>query len=279
MKIYIFGSSGMLGGYLKKYLLQNNIEVISINRNKLDVLNISYSKGKNALLVKKMLGLNEKEESFEMKASNVEIRTVDLSKNEHMSFPHINFVDMSKETDFQDSEFYNQVSPKFLFVIFDKDDNGNQFLKSTKTYRLGENELLEVEKVWKHTLSKIKEGIYDEFMLHETSRPKDLIRARNAVAHIRPHDSKNSKTNKWGKNLAWINRDDPFNFQKLMAYRTGIENDNLDTFKYVKDCDMRNYVMGASISGQVMEKQRDDGLVERHAYSILITLINRYTMF
>lgn len=44
MKIYIFGSTGMLGGYIKKYLLQNNIETISINRNILDVSRISYSK-------------------------------------------------------------------------------------------------------------------------------------------------------------------------------------------------------------------------------------------
>lgn len=81
--------------------------------------------------------------------------------------------------------------------------------------------------------------------------------------------SKNSKTDKWGKNLAWLNREEPFNFQKLMAYRTGIECDGDETFKYIKDCDIKNYVMGASISGNVMEKQRDDGLVERHAYSLL----------
>ena len=33
--------------------------------------------------------------------------------------------------------------------------------------------------------------------------------------------------------------------------------------------DDSNHLMGASISGNVMEKERDGGLVERHAYSLL----------
>lgn len=44
MKIFLFGSTGMLGNYIKKYLLENEKEVISINRDKLDVTNVSYEK-------------------------------------------------------------------------------------------------------------------------------------------------------------------------------------------------------------------------------------------
>lgn len=35
------------------------------------------------------------------------------------------------------------------------------------------------------------------------------------------------------------------------------------------DCDTNNFMMSASISGDVVEKERNDGLVERHAYSLL----------
>ena len=212
-----------IGKTLHEVLIEKINPYLGKNLEELKVeLDISYSKGKNALLVKKMLGLDEKEESIEMKASNIEIKTIDLGSNnkEHMSFPHINFVEMSKEKDFYNSEFYNQVSPTFLFVIIDKDDKDNQFLKNTKTYRLKDNELLEVKKVWKHTLNKIKKGIYDEFMLYETSRPRLLNRDRNAIAHIRPHDSKNPKTGKYKpvmtpqglnkslkRHCLWFNRD------------------------------------------------------------------------
>ena len=39
--------------------------------------------------------------------------------------------------------------------------------------------------------------------------------------------------------------------------------------KVLRSSDSANHLMGASISGSVMEKQREDGLVERHAYSLL----------
>lgn len=44
MKIFLFGSTGMLGSYVKQYLLQNNKTIVCINRNELDVSDVSYEK-------------------------------------------------------------------------------------------------------------------------------------------------------------------------------------------------------------------------------------------
>lgn len=81
--------------------------------------------------------------------------------------------------------------------------------------------------------------------------------------------SKDPKNLLWTKYNVLINRDDPFNFQKLLAYKTAEQLNYDDTFKFIISCDKRNFVMAASITGEIMEKQRNDGLVERHAYSLL----------
>tara|TARA_Y100000389_G_scaffold204970_1_gene261402 strand:- start:2726 stop:4405 length:1680 start_codon:yes stop_codon:yes gene_type:complete len=79
----------------------------------------------------------------------------------------------------------------------------------------------------------------------------------------------------WNKNHAHINRKESFNFQKLLAYKTREKNTYSSMFDYIKECDNKNYVMGASIGGSVMEQKRDDGLVERHAYSLLSAYENK----
>jgi len=40
-------------------------------------------------------------------------------------------------------------------------------------------------------------------------------------------------------------------------------------FCYLTDCDISNYLIGAAIPGSTLEKCRDDGLVELHAYSLI----------
>lgn len=40
-------------------------------------------------------------------------------------------------------------------------------------------------------------------------------------------------------------------------------------FEYLLVCDKSDFLMSASISGDELEKQRTDGLVEGHAYSLI----------
>lgn len=49
-KIILFGSTGMLGNYIKSYLLKNNKEILSIDRNILDISNVTYEKLNNLII-------------------------------------------------------------------------------------------------------------------------------------------------------------------------------------------------------------------------------------
>ena len=65
--------------------------------------------------------------------------------------------------------------------------------------------------------------------------------------------------------------ENPREFNKLWTTSTDdYESMDHDAFwEFLKESDEANHILGASISGDVMEKARSDGLVERHAYSLL----------
>ena len=50
MKIFIFGSNGMLGNYIKSYLSKTNKEIITFTRDDLDVSKVTYDKIEKLLL-------------------------------------------------------------------------------------------------------------------------------------------------------------------------------------------------------------------------------------
>ena len=41
MKVFLFGANGMLGNYVRSYLTQNNIQVISLTRKDFDLEELS----------------------------------------------------------------------------------------------------------------------------------------------------------------------------------------------------------------------------------------------
>ena len=65
-------------------------------------------------------------------------------------------------------------------------------------------------------------------------------------------------------------RKDPHDYQALYTQASGETKASKDMFSYLLHCDQSNYMFAGSINkGTEIEKQRDDGLVERHAYSII----------
>ena len=65
-------------------------------------------------------------------------------------------------------------------------------------------------------------------------------------------------------------RKDPHDYQALYTQASGETKASKDLFSYLLHCDQSNYMFAGSINkGTEIEKQRDDGLVERHAYSII----------
>tara|TARA_B100000073_G_scaffold246377_1_gene206841 strand:+ start:10716 stop:12431 length:1716 start_codon:yes stop_codon:yes gene_type:complete len=82
---------------------------------------------------------------------------------------------------------------------------------------------------------------------------------------------KNKKNKNWIKRIAAIDkiRENPWNFQKMWIHSNNDKNNSEQMFKFIDKCDKNCFVMAASIHGNVMEKARKDGLIERHAYSLL----------
>lgn len=152
----------------------------------------SSAKNLNELLLAKMLGIKGKiAATDEFQKANIIPKTIRLrcddTIKECMSFPHFDFIKLSHETEWEESELYNYLAPtKFLFVIFKEQDNNEWVFERIKFWNIPNDDLEEVHKVWQRTVDIINEGVE----LTSTSRgvsnnlPKQ---SENRVAHVRPH--------------------------------------------------------------------------------------------
>ena len=150
------------------------------------------AKNTNEQLFSRMLGIQGhagKTEEF-IKA-NIRPRVVkvnfDGSITENISFPAFDFIQLSKETCWEESELYNYIAPmRFLFVIFREHMNGELVFDCIKFWNIPNQDLDEVGRVWKRTVDTIRRGV----VLRNTSRgvSNDLPkRSESRVAHVRPH--------------------------------------------------------------------------------------------
>ena len=104
-----------------------------------------------------------------------------------MSFPTFDFIKLSQETEWEESELYNYLAPtKFLFVIFRENDNSEYVLDRVKFWNIPVLDLEEVGRVWQKTVDTIRHGVVLEDTPNglENNLPKQ---AESAVAHVRPH--------------------------------------------------------------------------------------------
>lgn len=153
---------------------------------------VGDSKNVNELIIARILGVKGRvSQTAEFKKAGIVPKTIRVRKNgtikENMSFPTFDFIELSKETIWEESEFYNYLAPtKFLFVIFQENDAGELVFSKTMFWNIPQEDLLEVQKVWEQTVAIIREGV----VLTETPRgvsnnlPKQ---SENRVAHVRPH--------------------------------------------------------------------------------------------
>lgn len=147
---------------------------------------ISNAKHINAMIARKIMGFRSKNETYyEMEAANIQIKTIRVEENlkikESMSFKNINYLDIVDE-EWEDSEFYQELISKFIFVIF-KNKMGKYYLDRIKFWNMKEKDIDALKLVWQETKDKIKRGEFNNFI-----RIKD-----NKIAHVRPK-GKNSQT-------------------------------------------------------------------------------------
>ncbi len=152
----------------------------------------SDSKNINELLLAKMLGVDGKiANTEEFKKAAIIPKTIRVQKNgrikESMSFPYFDFIRLSKEESWEDSEFYNYIAPaKFMFVIFTENKDGEYVFNRIKFWNMPPADLEEVGRVWTKARDTIRRGI--TFTVTPRGVCNDLPKqTESRVSHVRPH--------------------------------------------------------------------------------------------
>jgi len=161
------------------------------------------NKGFFYALTLKMLG-SKKQIPPEFEKANITMKTIRLEKNgkpkESMSFPVFNYMDIIHE-EWEESRFSQVLEQKFLFVVFQYDDEGTLRFKKIVFWNMPYIDREEARRVWELTKQQVIDG-------HSETLPgsKD-----SHVAHVRPHarDSRDTIPTPDGRMLVkkcfWLN--------------------------------------------------------------------------
>lgn len=161
------------------------------------------AKNKNYVFAKSILGIS-KDKIEEFEKAEIELKTIKLeligNLKASMPFAKIKFKEIINE-DWEDSYWYNKLTKRFFFVVFQKDEKNIARLIKVMFWTMPSKDLEIAEKFWKHTKSNIQNGNYDNFW-----KLKD-----HKVCHVRPKgiDSKDLMETPQGtlekKKCYWLN--------------------------------------------------------------------------
>ena len=200
------------------YIIEKVSKFYGMTQNQLKVhFNVeSTAKNLNEIILARMLNVNGKiAQTEEFQKANIIPKTIRVQYNgrikESMSFPTFDFIRLSQESEWEESELYNYLAPtKFMFVIFHENEEGEYVFERVMFWNIPNADLDEVYKVWWRTVQTIKEGV----QLIPTARgmsnnlPKQ---SESRVAHVRPHgkDSNDVLPLPDGRNMTkqcfWLN--------------------------------------------------------------------------
>lgn len=87
----------------------------------------------------------------------------------------------------EESELYNYLAPtKFMFVIFQEQATGEYVFDRIMFWNISNDDLDEVQRVWKETVNTIREGV--QLIQGPRGVSNNLPKqAESPVAHVRPH--------------------------------------------------------------------------------------------
>lgn len=152
----------------------------------------SDAKNLNELLLARMLEVRGRiAHTDEFQKAGIVPKTIRVRRDgtikESMSFPPFDFIQLSRETVWEESALYNYLAPtKFLFVIFQENERGELVFERVKFWNIPVQDLEEVRRVWVRTTETIRRGV----RLFRTDRGvgNDLPKqSESPVAHVRPH--------------------------------------------------------------------------------------------
>lgn len=152
----------------------------------------SSAKNVNEIILAKLLGIEGKiSQAEEFKKANIIPKTIRVQKNgkikENMSFPTFDFIQLSQEEVWEESELYNYLAPtKFMFVIFKEIFGGEYIFERVMFWNIPNRDLDEVGRVWRKTVDTIRGGVVLRKTPHGISNnlPKQT---ESLIAHVRPH--------------------------------------------------------------------------------------------
>lgn len=157
----------------------------------------SNAKSLNEILLARILGVKGRiAHTEEFKKAGIVPKTIRVRRDgtikESMSFPTFDFIKLSQERVWEESELYNYLAPtKFLFVIFQERSLGEYVLNRVMFWNMPNEDLEEVRKVWERTVQTIRKGVTLIQTRHgvRNDLPKQ---SEDPIAHVRPH-GQNSK--------------------------------------------------------------------------------------
>ncbi|MFA6680300.1 MAG: Sau3AI family type II restriction endonuclease [Candidatus Methanomethylophilaceae archaeon] len=163
----------------------------------------SSDKGRYASIARMMLGIKGKKiEEFEK--ADVVMKTIRLrpdgTPKESMSFPYFKYEDIIEGT-WDESDFHEVLDKKFLFVIYQIDNNEDVYFKTAKFWSMPVKDMVLAEEMWLDTQKRLRGGNYD-------SLPRS---SENKVAHVRPHAKNKADTyvglngHEYEKKSFWLN--------------------------------------------------------------------------
>ena len=141
---------------------------------------LTKSKNLCARITRNILGVSEDARIEEFEKAGIKPKTMRLRTNgkpkEALSFPTFDYYTL-EVCDFEDSEFYEQLQQKYLFVLFREDDSGVYRLWNVCFWQMPESDYPEAKRCYDQMRANVKAG-----------HAEISVRSReNRCCHVRPH--------------------------------------------------------------------------------------------
>lgn len=125
--------------------------------------------------------------SEEFQKSGIVIKTIRLTKSgrpaEAMSFENINYFDILQEDDWYESRLYDIFTQRFLFIVFQEDEDGNTLLKKAFFWTMPAKDLDDAVLYWSNIKSAVKDNhIAPEYFYRESDHKKFHVRPKGKNA-------------------------------------------------------------------------------------------------
>jgi DNA mismatch repair protein MutH len=195
----------------------------------INILGIKPTRNKNigkynVLITNKILGISGKKsiDADEFKKSSIVPKTIQFNaqnyNKESMSLPPFKFKDLTNEQ-WEDEDGNPDASlnlylteSRFLFIVFQMDKNGQNYLKGIKFFQIPNQDKNIIKKAWQQTVHTIRTGVHLNYDAKRNRVTNNFVSAKDQmIIHVRPHANQssyvdNNNSNELPTPAKWINK-------------------------------------------------------------------------